>query len=71
MNQTKVFPQDNFLTYSNILALTNEFDIGDQNITVDNYDQWMEHLNSSNHEQVSSLNLPTCDLQTFLQQVPT
>ncbi|TNN48770.1 Sodium-dependent neutral amino acid transporter B(0)AT3 [Liparis tanakae] len=29
----------------NILALTNHFELSDQNMTVDNYDHWLEYLN--------------------------
>lgn len=57
------------VTYSNILALTNEFDIGDMNITVENYEQWFDSLNGTQPSRVSDLNLKTCDLQTFLDQV--
>lgn len=57
------------VTYSNILALTNEFDIGDMNITVENYEQWFDSLNGTHPSRVSDLNLKTCDLQTFLDQV--
>uniref|UniRef100_A0A3B3QIW5 Transporter n=1 Tax=Paramormyrops kingsleyae TaxID=1676925 RepID=A0A3B3QIW5_9TELE len=52
----------------NILALTNEFDIGDTNITLENYDKWFEYLNSTNPDRVLSLNLKHCDIQTFLDQ---
>ncbi|XP_070995079.1 sodium-dependent neutral amino acid transporter B(0)AT1-like [Oncorhynchus clarkii lewisi] len=52
----------------NILALTNEFDISDMNITVENYEQWFDSLNGTHPSRVSDLNLKTCDLQTFLDQ---
>ncbi|CAB1350475.1 unnamed protein product, partial [Coregonus sp. 'balchen'] len=52
----------------NILALTNEFEISDMNITVENYDQWFDSLNGTHPARVSDLNLKTCDLQTFLDQ---
>uniref|UniRef100_A0A674CUZ2 Transporter n=1 Tax=Salmo trutta TaxID=8032 RepID=A0A674CUZ2_SALTR len=52
----------------NILALTNEFDISDMNITVENYEQWFDSLNGTQPSRVSDLNLKTCDLQTFLDQ---
>ncbi|XP_046875663.1 inactive sodium-dependent neutral amino acid transporter B(0)AT3 [Hypomesus transpacificus] len=52
----------------NILALTNVFNIEDQNITVDNYDQWFEVLNGTYPDKVFSLNLKQCSLQTFLQE---
>uniref|UniRef100_A0A8C7SXM6 Transporter n=1 Tax=Oncorhynchus mykiss TaxID=8022 RepID=A0A8C7SXM6_ONCMY len=53
---------------NNILALTNEFDISDMNITVENYEQWFDSLNGTHPSRVSNLNLKTCDLQTFLDQ---
>ncbi|KAJ3608833.1 hypothetical protein NHX12_023363 [Muraenolepis orangiensis] len=53
---------------SNILALTNHFEIGDKNITLDNYDQWFESLNSTHTDEVAMLNLRACHLQTFLDQ---
>lgn len=52
----------------NILKLTNAFNIGDENITLQNYDEWLNHLNATNPMEVESLNLKTCDLQTFLDQ---
>jgi len=54
----------------NILTLTNHFEISDQNITVDNYDQWIDHLNQTFPHDVSGLSLRVCDLQRFLDQVP-
>ncbi|XP_031644961.1 sodium-dependent neutral amino acid transporter B(0)AT1 isoform X3 [Oncorhynchus kisutch] len=53
---------------NNILALTNEFDISDMNITVENYEQWFDSLNGTHPSRVSDLKLKTCDLQTFLDQ---
>ncbi|KAM4631101.1 sodium-dependent neutral amino acid transporter B(0)AT3-like [Polymixia lowei] len=53
---------------SNILALTNQFDIGEQNITVENYDNWLDHWNGSYPSEVAGLKLRTCNLQTFLDQ---
>uniref|UniRef100_A0A667XJA0 Transporter n=1 Tax=Myripristis murdjan TaxID=586833 RepID=A0A667XJA0_9TELE len=52
----------------NILALTNHFEIADQNITVQNYDQWVEYLNGTYPDEVSSLSLSLCNLKTFLDQ---
>ncbi|XP_034016308.1 sodium-dependent neutral amino acid transporter B(0)AT3-like [Thalassophryne amazonica] len=51
----------------NILELTNSFNIADQNITVDNYHQWLEHLNSTSPDAVARLSLEKCDLHEFLQ----
>ncbi|XP_042361938.1 inactive sodium-dependent neutral amino acid transporter B(0)AT3 [Plectropomus leopardus] len=52
----------------NILVLTNEFEIADQIITVENYDDWIKHLNSSFPGQMANVNLTHCNLQTFLDQ---
>ncbi|KAM4550341.1 inactive sodium-dependent neutral amino acid transporter B(0)AT3 [Fundulus diaphanus] len=52
----------------NILTLTNHFDIADQNVTLENYDQWFDYLNSTHPGEISSLPLRVCDLQTFLDQ---
>uniref|UniRef100_A0AAY4D927 Transporter n=1 Tax=Denticeps clupeoides TaxID=299321 RepID=A0AAY4D927_9TELE len=53
---------------SNILALTNKFDIADQNMTIENYDSWMDYLTEMAPEQVAQLHLRECSLQTFLDQ---
>ncbi|KAJ3608834.1 hypothetical protein NHX12_023364 [Muraenolepis orangiensis] len=53
---------------SNILALTNRFEIGDQNITLDNYVQRLEDLNSTWPYEVAQLDLRPCDIQTFLDE---
>ncbi|XP_078108002.1 sodium-dependent neutral amino acid transporter B(0)AT3-like [Sander vitreus] len=52
----------------NILRLTNSFNIGDENITLENYDDWFKYLNTTDPSEVKSLNLKTCNLQTFLDQ---
>lgn len=52
----------------NILLLTNEFEMSDQNITVDNYDHWVNYLNQTFPDQLSKVPLRECDLQTFLDQ---
>ncbi|XP_045914536.1 sodium-dependent neutral amino acid transporter B(0)AT1-like isoform X2 [Micropterus dolomieu] len=52
----------------NILAITNHFELGDQNVTVENYDDWFQYLNHTFPDKVTSLNLRLCDLQTFLDQ---
>ncbi|KAE8282200.1 Sodium-dependent neutral amino acid transporter B(0)AT3 [Larimichthys crocea] len=52
----------------NILDLTNHFELAEQNITLENYDQWFDHLNSTYPDQVASLKLRPCDLQKFLDQ---
>lgn len=53
----------------NILALTNHFEFPDQDITLENYDQWFEYLNQTFPNEVASVPLRHCDLQTFLDQV--
>uniref|UniRef100_A0A6Q2ZKM1 Transporter n=1 Tax=Esox lucius TaxID=8010 RepID=A0A6Q2ZKM1_ESOLU len=60
----------NFVTClnDNILALTNDFEISDMNITIDNYDQWFDYLNTTHTEKVSNLHLKTCNMQDFLDQ---
>ncbi|KAF3691812.1 Sodium-dependent neutral amino acid transporter B(0)AT3 [Channa argus] len=52
----------------NILRLTNAFNIGDENITLENYDDWFKYLNTTDPSEVESLNLKTCDLQIFLDE---
>uniref|UniRef100_A0A8C1X2I5 Transporter n=1 Tax=Cyprinus carpio TaxID=7962 RepID=A0A8C1X2I5_CYPCA len=54
---------------SNILDLTNAFDIGETNITMENYESWLTYLNTTDPDKVSSLNLKHCELQNFLDQV--
>uniref|UniRef100_A0A8D0A4D9 Solute carrier family 6 member 18 n=1 Tax=Sander lucioperca TaxID=283035 RepID=A0A8D0A4D9_SANLU len=41
----------------NILALTNYFEFSDQNITVENYDHWLEYINQTSPGEVASLDL--------------
>ncbi|XP_073677811.1 inactive sodium-dependent neutral amino acid transporter B(0)AT3 [Garra rufa] len=53
---------------SNILDLTNAFDIADKNITIESYDNWLTHLNNTDPDKVFSLKLKQCDLQNFLDQ---
>ena len=53
----------------NILALTNHFHISDQNITLVNYDKWVEYLDTTYPDEVGSLQLRVCELQRFLDQV--
>lgn len=49
--------------------MTNAFNIGDENITLENYNHWFNHLNATDPLEVESLSLKTCDLQTFLDEV--
>ncbi|XP_055076169.1 inactive sodium-dependent neutral amino acid transporter B(0)AT3 isoform X1 [Misgurnus anguillicaudatus] len=53
---------------SNILDLTNAFDIADKNITTENYEGWLTFLNASDPDKVFSLNLKECDLKSFMDQ---
>lgn len=55
--------------FRNILSLTNAFNIGDENITLENYQDWFSYLNTTDPMEVESLHLKTCNLQTFLEQV--
>uniref|UniRef100_A0AAR2LRK9 Transporter n=1 Tax=Pygocentrus nattereri TaxID=42514 RepID=A0AAR2LRK9_PYGNA len=53
----------------NIQLLMNTFNIADGNITEENYEKWLRHLNSTDPNQVAELDLKTCDLQALLDQV--
>ncbi|XP_059899422.1 sodium-dependent neutral amino acid transporter B(0)AT3-like [Gadus macrocephalus] len=53
---------------SNILSLTNHLVIGDQNMTLANYEQMIEYLNSTRPNEVAEVKLRSCDLQKFLDQ---
>ncbi|KAM3858646.1 inactive sodium-dependent neutral amino acid transporter B(0)AT3 [Diretmus argenteus] len=52
----------------NILTLTNHFELGDHNMTVENYDHWFTFLDGAFPHEVASLDLRHCNLQTFLDQ---
>lgn len=56
-----------FADIRNILTLTNAFNIGVGNITLENYGEWLNYLNKT--LEVKSLNLKACNLQTFLEEV--
>uniref|UniRef100_A0A3Q3X9S5 Transporter n=1 Tax=Mola mola TaxID=94237 RepID=A0A3Q3X9S5_MOLML len=58
----------NICINENILSLTNHFEISDQNITLDNYEQWYDHLTNLYPDRVAGLGLKECNLQTFLDQ---
>ncbi|KAG8442656.1 hypothetical protein GDO86_011445 [Hymenochirus boettgeri] len=51
---------------SNILSLTNSFDLPEGNITQENYDKMLNSLNQTNSELISSLQLKNCDLNQIL-----
>ncbi|XP_052325110.1 sodium-dependent neutral amino acid transporter B(0)AT1-like [Oncorhynchus keta] len=52
----------------NILALLNAFNLAEGNITEGNYAESLQNLNATFPETIQSLDLKTCDLQTFLSQ---
>ncbi|XP_062301994.1 sodium-dependent neutral amino acid transporter B(0)AT1-like [Osmerus eperlanus] len=52
----------------NILALTNAFDLAENNITVDSYDTSLALLNATSPDIIQGLGLSFCELQTFLSQ---
>uniref|UniRef100_A0A4W5M059 Solute carrier family 6 member 19 n=1 Tax=Hucho hucho TaxID=62062 RepID=A0A4W5M059_9TELE len=52
----------------NILALLNAFNLPEGNITEGNYKESLQNLNGTFPEIIQSLELKTCDLQTFLSQ---
>uniref|UniRef100_A0AAY5L206 Transporter n=1 Tax=Esox lucius TaxID=8010 RepID=A0AAY5L206_ESOLU len=52
----------------NILMLQNAFDLPEGNITVSNYEEAFQHLNSTFPGDIQSLDLKNCDLQHFLSQ---
>ncbi|TNN86076.1 Sodium-dependent neutral amino acid transporter B(0)AT3 [Liparis tanakae] len=52
----------------NILALTNQFELSEQNITADNYESWLEYLNRTTPDVLAGVELSSCNLQTFLDQ---
>lgn len=58
-----------FADIRNILTLTNAFNIGVGNITLENYGEWLNYLNKTDPLEVKSLNLKACNLQTFLEEV--
>ncbi|XP_064410425.1 sodium-dependent neutral amino acid transporter B(0)AT1 [Latimeria chalumnae] len=50
----------------NILTLINAFDLPEGNITQESYRGFLQHFNNTAPEIVSTLDLRTCDLKTFL-----
>lgn len=51
---------------ANILALMNTFEIPEGNITQGNYNEVLQHYNSTSPDIIAQLNLKTCDLESFL-----
>uniref|UniRef100_A0A8C8MHY2 Transporter n=1 Tax=Oncorhynchus tshawytscha TaxID=74940 RepID=A0A8C8MHY2_ONCTS len=52
----------------NIMALLNAFDLPEHFFTVNNYEEVLQHYNSTSPDIIQGLNLKTCDLQQFLSQ---
>ncbi|XP_024259762.1 sodium-dependent neutral amino acid transporter B(0)AT1 [Oncorhynchus tshawytscha] len=52
----------------NILALLNAFNLAEGSIKEGNYAESLQNLNGTFPETIQSLDLKTCDLQTFLSQ---
>lgn len=56
-----------YSTCRNILTLTNNLEIPDKDITLENYHEWIKNLNITYPDEIA--NLKTCDLETFLSEV--
>lgn len=56
-----------YSTRRNILTLTNNLEIADRAMTLDNYDEWITKLNITYPDEIA--NLKTCNLETFLSEV--
>ncbi|KAM6899809.1 sodium-dependent neutral amino acid transporter B(0)AT1-like [Xenentodon cancila] len=52
----------------NIMALTNAFDLPEDNINLSNYDAVLNHLNSTYPDVILGLYVPTCDLRKLLSE---
>ncbi|KAM4689470.1 sodium-dependent neutral amino acid transporter B(0)AT3-like isoform 2-T2 [Discoglossus pictus] len=52
----------------NIVSLMNNFDLTEESITRDNYNEWYGHLLSTFPSRTDKLNLKECRLQEFLDQ---
>ncbi|XP_068188980.1 sodium-dependent neutral amino acid transporter B(0)AT1-like [Antennarius striatus] len=52
----------------NIMALSNAFELPEGSITISNYDEALQHFNSSYPDIVLQLGIKTCDVQTFLSE---
>ncbi|XP_076016748.1 solute carrier family 6 member 19b [Genypterus blacodes] len=50
----------------NILALLNAFNLAEGDVSQNNYDQVFERLNATFPDAIQKLDLPTCNLNTFL-----
>lgn len=52
----------------NIITLLNAFDLAESNITSDNYDEALKHLNISYPDTVMGLDIIPCNMQKFLSE---
>ncbi|XP_020788260.2 sodium-dependent neutral amino acid transporter B(0)AT1-like [Boleophthalmus pectinirostris] len=52
----------------NIMALLNAFDLGENDITPDNYEEAFKHYNSTSPDTIMALDIASCDMQTFLSE---
>ncbi|CDQ99007.1 unnamed protein product [Oncorhynchus mykiss] len=50
------------------MALVNAFDLPEHFLTENNYEEVLQHFNSTSPDIIQGLNLKTCDLQQFLSQ---
>lgn len=56
-----------YATCRNILTLTNNLDLPDREMTLENYDEWIEKLNITYPDDIAQLQ--PCDLEKFLSEV--
>ncbi|CAJ1083757.1 inactive sodium-dependent neutral amino acid transporter B(0)AT3 [Xyrichtys novacula] len=52
----------------NILTLTNHFELPDQNMTLENYDDQFRYLQNKYPDEIAKLPLLDCNLQTYLDE---
>lgn len=51
------------------MTLLNAFNLPEDSITADNYDEAFQHLNSSYHHIVLGLDIKVCEMQKLLSEV--
>lgn len=56
-----------YTTCRNILTLTNNLELPDREMTLENYDEWIEKLNATFPDEIAQLQ--PCDLEKFLSEV--
>lgn len=56
-----------YTTCRNILTLTNNLELPDREMTLENYDEWIEKLNVTYPDEIAQLQ--PCDLEKFLSEV--